>query len=357
MGGERGAKVGRVGLRLGRLGGVGRRRFWRHWCAVALAATLLAAAAACSDDSGPGASTTASAGTSSTNVADLRAAILADLPVIDGSTSTEPMRMLLVCGLVATPCDWTGDPAYSPERWVRPRDPDSDPAQRVVEHVVTSGTHDSYLSLVAGASDVIVVARAPSDEEQAAAEAAGIGLEVKAVALDAFVFLVNGGSPVGDLTIDQIRGIYSGRITDWSQLGGPALAIQPYQRDPTSGSQELMLRLVMGDLAMVEAPDWLMLYAMIGPFNALATDPGGIGYSVYYYAEFMQPESNAVRMIAVEGVFPTAVTISTGEYPLVAEVYAVVRSGEFGSARAFFDWLTTDDGQQAVAATGYVPLP
>lgn len=316
----------------------------RRWWWAALWAAMLAAASGCGQASHGAA-------------ADYEAAILADLPVVDGSTSTEPMRMLLVCGLVATPCEWTGDPAFSPERWVGPRDPDSAPAQRVIEHVVTTGTHDSYLGLVAGASDVIVVARAPSDEEQAAAEAAGIGLEVKAVALDAFVFLVNGGSPVGDLTIEEIRGIFSGRTTDWSQLGGPALPIQPYQRDPTSGSQELMLQLVMGDLAMVEAPDWLMLYAMTGPFSALATDPGGIGYSVYYYAEFMQPESNAVRMIGVEGVLPTAASIASGEYPLVTEVYAVVRSGETGSARAFFDWLTTDEGQQAVAATGYVPLP
>jgi phosphate transport system substrate-binding protein len=289
----------------------------------------------------------------SSDSAGLVRAILADLPVVDGSTSTSPMRALLLCGLLEIPCGWRED-AFSPERWVAPVDPDSPEARLIEEHAVTSGTHGSYESLVAGNADVIIVARAPSDEESAAAAAAGVELDVRPVALDAFVFLVNGGNPVKGLTLEEIRGIYSGGITDWSEVGGPSLPIQPYQRDPTSGSQELMLRLVMGGLPMVEAPDWLMLYAMTGPFNALAWDVSGIGYSVYYYAEHMQPDSD-VEMIAVDGARPTPETIARGVYPLVAEVYAVARAGETGSARAFFDWLITEEGQQAIADTGYLP--
>ena len=167
--------------------------------------------------------------------------------------------------------------------------------------------------------------------------------------------MVNASNPVKDLTLDQIRGIYTGEITNWSQVGGPDLAIQPYQRDPTSGSQELMVDLVMGEVPMVEAPD-MVLFSMSAPFTALGRDAAGIGYSVFFYAEYMGPEE-AAEMIGVEGVLPTAASIASGEYPLVTEVYAVVRSGETGSARAFFDWLTTDEGQQAVTGTGYVPLP
>jgi phosphate transport system substrate-binding protein len=326
------------------------RRF--VWVAVGAAVFV---AAGCG---GPGAEpspTTSPASTSSP--AELRAVLRADLPVVDGSTSTLPMRMLLLCGLLDIPCDWAGEPSWSPELFVLPVESDSAGAAQLTEHVVNSGTHDAYLSLVSGASDVIIVAREPSDEERAAAEAAGLTLEVRPVAWDAFVFLVNGANPVDDLTREQIRGIYSGQVTDWAQVGGPGLPIQPYQRDPTSGSQELMMRLIMGGTPMIEAPDWLVLWAMTGPFTALATDPSGIGYSVYYYAEYMQPDSDEVAMIAVNGVLPTADTIASGEYPLVAEVHAVIRAGDGGSARALFDWLVTDEGQQAVAATGYVPLP
>jgi phosphate transport system substrate-binding protein len=259
--------------------------------------------------------------------------IRADLPVVDGSTSTEPMRWRLLCELAAEEvCD-------------------------VGESVPSSGTHDSFAALTAGDADVILVARAPSADEETAAAAAGVSFEVEAVAWDGFVFIVNASNPVKDLTLDQIRGIYAGEITNWSQVGGADLAIQPYQRDATSGSQELMIQLVMGDLPMIEAPE-LVEFSMSGPFEEIARDEAGIGYSVYYYADNdMAFVGSAVEMIAFEGVLPTAQTIAHGDYPLVTEVYAVIRAGDGGSARAFFDWLTTDDGQQAVAATGYVPLP
>jgi len=61
-------------------------------------------------------------------------------------------------------------------------------------------------------------------------------------------------------------------------------------------------------------------------------------------------------MISVEGVLPSAGTIASGEYRLVSEVYAVILGGAVGCARALYQWLLTDDGQQAIAETGYVPL-
>jgi len=308
-----------------------------------LAAVVLAALPGCGGDP------------EESDAAGLVEAMLADLPVVDGSTSTWPMRVLLMCGLLDIPCDWQGE-AFAPERWVAPREGSSPEARLIEEHTVTSGTHGAYESLLAGSADVIIVARAPSDEELAAADAAGVGLEVRPVARDAFVFLVHGGNPVTGLTLEQVRGIYSGQIVDWAEVGGPSRPIQPYQRDAASGSQELMLRLVMGGVPMIDAPDWLMLYAMTGPFTALAWDEAGIGYSVYYYAEFMQPESEVV-MLGVEGVVPAASTIADGTYPLVAEVFAVMRAGDGGSGRALFDWLLTEEGQRAIAGTGYVPLP
>ena len=112
----------------------------------------------------------------------------------------------------------------------------------------------------------------------------------------------------------------------------------------------------MGDTPMVEAPDWRLGFTMIAPFTSLSHDPLGIGYSVYFYAAFMQP-LETVTMVAVDGVAPSAESIRDGTYPLVAEVYAVIPTGEEGSSRAMFDWLVTSDGQDAIAATGYVRLP
>ena len=93
-------------------------------------------------------------------------------------------------------------------------------------------------------------------------------------------------------------------INDWSEVGGPVAPINPYRRNETSGSEQLMQQLVMGDTPMVEAPDWLFGFSMIAPFTALSSDPLGIGYSVYYYAAFMQP-LETVSMIGVDGVEPS----------------------------------------------------
>jgi phosphate transport system substrate-binding protein len=117
-----------------------------------------------------------------------------------------------------------------------------------------------------------------------------------------------------------------------------------------------MKTLVMGDTPMIDAPDWLMGYSMMAPFTLLSHDVAGIGYSVYYYAANMQP-LETVSMIAIDGVVPSVSSIADGSYPLVTEVFAVVRAEDDNSAGVLVDWLRTADGQAAIEATGYVALP
>ena len=83
--------------------------------------------------------------------------------------------------------------------------------------------------------------------------------------------------PVEHLTTQQIQAIYTGQLTNWQELGGADLLITPYQRNDNSGSHELMKELVMQGLKMVDAPDLFLLTSMIAPFNAISTDPSGIG--------------------------------------------------------------------------------
>ena len=108
---------------------------------------------------------------------------------------------------------------------------------------------------------------------------------------------------------------------------------------------------------MIDAPD-MIVEGMMGPFNALSSDMLGIGYSVYFYAEHMFT-SETVVLIAVDGVAPTSETIGKGTYPLTTEVYIVIRENtpEDSTARLFRDWLLSEEGQEVVAGSGYVPLP
>jgi phosphate transport system substrate-binding protein len=213
------------------------------------------------------------------------------------------------------------------------------------------------MNLIKGDTDVILVARLPSDDEIKSAQLRGVTLNVQPVALDAFVILVNVENEVDNLSLDNIRDIYTGKITQWSDVGGGDGVIQPYQRNRNSGSQELMEKLVMQGTQMIDAPD-MIVEGMMGPFNALSSDTLGIGYSVYFYAEHMFT-SETVVLIAVDGVAPTSETIGKNTYPLTTEVYIVIREDtpEDSTARLFRDWLLSEEGQEVVAGSGYVPLP
>jgi phosphate transport system substrate-binding protein len=219
------------------------------------------------------------------------------------------------------------------------------------------GTHGSYVQLIEGNADVIVVARGPSGDELALAEEKDVRLDVRPVALDAFVFLRHTDNAVTDLTAEQIREIYRGNITNWSEVGGPDQEIVPFTRERNSGSQETMVSLVMGGEPTIEGASMEMM-TMMGPYSALAGTPTGIGYTFYYYNAFILPTEN-VEMFAVDGVAPNSETIGGGLYPFVTEVFAVtLKSLDPDSNAALLrDWLLTPEGQAVVAKSGYVPLP
>jgi phosphate transport system substrate-binding protein len=273
--------------------------------------------------------------------------------------------VLLACRILDVPCDWQEGTPFDRTRTIAPL-PGSETSPQRVERIFSiqhSGTHGSYMSLIEGQSDFILVARLPSDDELRAARTRWVELDPRAVALDAFVFLVSAENSVDDLSIGAIRDIYTGRITRWSELGasvGEGGAdvdpIRAYSRNPNSGSQELMEQLVMRGAAMIEAPD-MMLPSMMGPLSAIAVDWSGIGYSVYYYATFMLP-TEGVKLIGVDGVPPTSENIADRSYPLTTEVYAVIREGTSDDHGAVLlrDWMSSAEGQVVVEESGYVSV-
>jgi phosphate transport system substrate-binding protein len=291
------------------------------------------------------------------------ALITTDYPKVDGSTSTLPLQMLIACTLFDVPCDWQEDP-FSASRRIGPDplDPQGIAMFEQTGPIEHHGTHDAYMNLIAGNADVILVAREPSDDELSAAADAGITLDAVPVALDAFVFLLNTENPVDNLTLDTIRAIYTGQITTWDEVDGFISAssaptpIVPFQRNQNSGSQELMEKLVMLGAPMIDAPD-MMVPTMLGLISAVEWEPAGIGYSVYFYANFIQA-AETIKLVAIEGVLPSSATITDRSYPLTTEVYAVTRAGTPPDSTAIQlrDWLLTEEGQAVVAASAYVPV-
>ena len=221
-------------------------------------------------------------------------------------------------------------------------------AARIEKTIRHHGTHEAYLALIQGNADLILVAREPSERELETARKAGVGIEVSPIALDALVFIVNVRNPIENLTVNQIREIFG--------LNAKNVAIEPFQREPDSGSQELMEKLIMKGSPMRDPREMPRIYTMAGVVNTVAAHERGIAFSIYYYVTSMAP-NRQVKMIAIDGVRPTLATIAARAYPLTSEVFAVVRKGtprESPAARVRA-WLQTAEGQAAVQESGYVP--
>lgn len=305
-------------------------------------------------------------------------------PRIDGSTSTRPLAVLITCKYFDAPSAWIGTGQIRPRartdtmESLFPVHPEPEAvlmeftlrakaggatSERLAVMIndllaTNASTHQAYINLIEGRSDIGLLARLPSSDELEFARKKNVDLETTPCALDAFVFLVNRDNPVRNLTSQQIREIYSGKVKSWDSLGGAGYIV-PYQREENSGSQQLMKSLVMKNVPLyAEATIHPLIgQVMSDTFLWLTSDEKGIGYSVYYYEHFMSG-SPRTQMIAVDGIEPNPETIATRKYPYVSEVFVVTRKGlPISSPTAKLRaWLLSPEGQSVVLASGYVPL-
>lgn len=258
-----------------------------------------------------------------------------NFPRMDGSTATVPLAQAVASVLLG------------------------ESREDVADLAVFNRTTQSYYNLSDGLCDILIAAE-PSEEARAEIDAEGFQLMMEPLAMDALIFVVNENNPVDSLTAEQIRGIYTGEISNWSQVGGLDQEIQPFQRNEGAGSQTLMLKLVMGDTPMMTAPTELVAGAMgelMEVVKSYDNSASAIGYSVYYYANDMQM-ADGLKIIAVDGVQPNAETIGSGEYPYLNPYYVVIdgTAAEDSPARILFNWLLSEEGQALVESEGYVAV-
>lgn len=230
--------------------------------------------------------------------------------------------------------------------------------------VACTGTIKAYRRLVNGETDVIFAAE-PSQAQRDYAAFKGMELHMTPVGREAFVFFVNRWNPVDSLTVEQIRGIYSGEITAWRQVGGPFGRIRAFQRAEDSGSQSALLRL-MGDTPLREPEEREVIGGMGEIIHEVASYRnyrGAIGFSFRFYASEMAA-NRQIKLLALEGVAPARETIRDGSYPIASSFYAVTASpiGEpapeetDGDLAAFLAWVRSPEGQELVEKTGYVGI-
>ncbi|WP_178024491.1 substrate-binding domain-containing protein [uncultured Paenibacillus sp.] len=222
--------------------------------------------------------------------------------------------------------------------------------------VMVNTTPVAYKNLIEGRADIIFVA-APSEGQKAAARKQGKELKFTPIGREAFVFFVNASNPVSGLTTEQIRGIYSGEITRWSEVGGGDARIRAFQRPEDSGSQTMLVR-VMDGRELAEPPKEDVASGMGGIISRTAdyrNYKNALGYSFLFYATEMVKNGN-IRLLDIDGVKPDRATIASGEYPFAAEFYAVTAGSDNPNVERLIEWILSPQGQYLVEQTGYTPV-
>ena len=286
-----------------------------------------------------------------------------NFPVLDGSDSTSPLRYILMCKLLGFDYEWQASPFI--------QNPDEAPKQVVpfftcsederrelmTKRSLNSNTHKSFMNLIDDEVEVIITARSISRDEKAYADEQGVTLIEKPIARDALAFMVNLKNPVNNLSIEQIQGIYTGEIVNWSEVGGLDCMMKPYVRNRNSGSQEKFETMVMVGLTIKDFPEIQIGSTMMAPYYQLEQYTAGIAFTPFYYYKVMVG-SGSTKAIGVNGVAMTKENIKNDSYPYTSNVYTAVRSDIDKSSVAYrlFEFLTTEEGQAIVDESGYVSL-
>jgi phosphate transport system substrate-binding protein len=223
-----------------------------------------------------------------------------------------------------------------------------------VVQVTGGGTGTGIAALINGTTDLCQASRPMKDDEREQVRAKfGEAPHEIVVAKDGLTVYLHEASPVTQLSIAQLRDVYTGKVTNWSEIGGPARPIVLYGRENSSGTYEYFKEHVLegGDFAAAVQT----LPGTAAVVNAVARDANGIGYGGAAYVK-------GVKQCAIQtdpaapGVLPTEDKVRTGEYPISRDLYFYARQAPEGAAKTFVDFVLSDAGQKLVIDVGYYPI-
>ena len=257
-----------------------------------------------------------------------------NLPVLDGAAALVPVYAAIIHNVYPEGCVTYEGGTFSDDNYYGENFAEDSAMQY-------KNTVRGYQAIVDGTTDILFCA-APSEEQKAYAEEKGVEQVYVPIGLEAFVFFVNENNPVDDLSVDQIRKIYAGEYTNWSEVGGANRVINPVTRLEGSGSQTTFESFMGEDV--------------IGRKSPLAITGASIGFSFRYYMDGIV-ENDAVKMLSLNGVFPSPENIRNRSYPIVAQFYAIYRADNDNiNIPVLIDWILSDEGQQLIEESGYIRI-
>lgn len=226
--------------------------------------------------------------------------------------------------------------------------------------VTGGGSGTGISALLNNTVDIANASRAIKAEEIEAMQANGVEPVEFIVSRDAIAIIVNHKNPVDRLTLQQLSAIYSGVITNWSQVGGEDRPIVRLSRETNSGTHvyflEEVVRLGNPDSTILFSPDTLLLPSSEGITAEVRDNPNAIGYDGLGYV------TSEVKVLAVaeapglEYYLPSIETVNTKTYPIARDLYMYSAGVPIGAVKLYIEWILSAPAQQIVSELGFVPI-
>jgi phosphate transport system substrate-binding protein len=224
----------------------------------------------------------------------------------------------------------------------------------VTIQVTGGGSGTGISALINGTTDICNASRPmkPSERDKLKVRFGSLGVEIKS-AKDGLSVYVHESNPVTELSLEQLKAIYTGKVTNWKALGGRDERIIVYGRENNSGTYVYFKDNVLDGEDY--SPTMQSMPGTAAVVNAVVKDRAGIGYGGAAYGK-------GIREIKVKkddnspAFAPTAENIKSGTYPITRFLYMYVKNRPTGAMKEYIDWILSDEGQAVVNEVGYFPI-
>ena len=224
----------------------------------------------------------------------------------------------------------------------------------VTVQVTGGGSGTGIAALINGTTDICNASRPmkSSEREKLKQRFNSLGVEIKA-AKDGLTIYVSESNPVKELSLEQLKDIYTGKITNWKDVGGPNARIILYGRENSSGTYVYFKDNVLGAADYSSTMQTLPGTAAV--VNAVSKDANGIGYGGAAYAKGIR-ELSVKKDAGSAAYAPTEANVKSGAYPISRYLFMYVRSRPTGDMKEYIDWILSAEGQELVKKVGYFPV-
>jgi len=226
--------------------------------------------------------------------------------------------------------------------------------------VTGGGSGTGIAALINGSADLANASRKIKDEEVDEARANGIEPLEHTIARDAIAVIVHPDNPVNELTLQQISDIYSGKIQNWSEVGGEDRPIVRLSRETNSGTHvyflETVLRLGSKEDKTLFSMDTLLLPSSEGIISEVRQNPNAIGYDGLGYVPHDVKKIAIAKSAGEPYVLPSVETVNDKSYPIARDLYMYTAGEPTGIIKAYLDWILSPEAQEIVLQLGFVPI-